>query len=103
MKPQSQPLPDFSLSRTQWRCLRVISEVSDIAHAARKLHWSQALLRAALAELHGHVGAQHIVLSDERVQLSLTLKKLICQRHNGAQQDALTNRPDLSHGTLPRR
>lgn len=80
MKSPSQPLPGLHLSRAQWRCLRVVSEVRDIAHAARKLHWSQALLKSELTDLHACVGAQHIALSDKQVQLSPTLKHLIDER-----------------------
>ena len=80
MTPQSLPLPGMALTSAQWRCLRVLSEVGDIAHAARKLHWSQAVLTSALAELRVHMGAQHIALSDKQVQLSPTLKDLIDER-----------------------
>ena len=80
MTPQSLPLPGLALTSAQWRCLRVLSEVGDIAHAARKLHWSQAVLTSALAELRAHMGAQHIALSDKQVQLSPTLKDLIDER-----------------------
>ncbi len=45
----------------------MVSEVGDVAHAARKLHCSQALLKAALADLQACVGAQHLALRDERV------------------------------------
>jgi hypothetical protein len=65
------------LSSAQWRCLRVLSEVADIAHAARKLHWSQALFRATLAELQACVGTQHIAQLGERVQLSQALQDLL--------------------------
>lgn len=99
MKPPGLPLLGLCLTRTEWRCLRVVSEVGDIAHAARKLHWSQALLKAALAELQEHMDGQHIAQTDERVQLSPTLKKLICQRHGGGQQDALANAPDSAVGS----
>ncbi len=101
MKPQRPPLPALLLTRAQWRCLRVVSEVGDIAHAARKLHWSQAVLKAALAELHERVGAQHIALADERVQLSPTLKNLICQRPLCGQQVALAGLTDPAGGSLP--
>ena len=77
MTPQSLPLPGLSLTSAQWRCLRVVSEVGDIAHAARKLHWSQAVLKSALADLYACLGAQHIALSDKQVQLSPALKDLI--------------------------
>ncbi|WP_029527790.1 hypothetical protein [Polaromonas glacialis] len=73
------------LSSAQWRCLRVLSEVADIAHAARKLHWSQAVLMVALAELHERMGAQHIALADARVQFSPALKNLIFQQTPGRQ------------------
>ncbi|MEO6320180.1 MAG: LysR family transcriptional regulator [Polaromonas sp.] len=101
MKRQSLPLPGLRLTSAQWRCLRVLSEVGDIAHAARKLHWSQAVLKAALAELHERMGAQHIALADERVQLSPTLKNLICQQPLCGQQGALAGAPDPAGGSLP--
>lgn len=66
-----------SLSNAQWRCLRVVSEVGDVAHAARKLHCSQARLKEALADLQVCVGAQHLSLQDERVQLSSVLQDLV--------------------------
>lgn len=65
------------LSSAQWRCLRVVSDVSDVAHAARKLHWSQPLLKATLAQLQACVGAPHLALRDERVQLSPALQELV--------------------------
>jgi len=65
------------LASAQWRCLRTVSEVGDLAHAARKLHWSQALLKSVLAELQATVGAQHVQLADGRVLLSPTLKSLM--------------------------
>ena len=68
------------LSSAQWRCLRVVSEVGDVAHAARKLHCSQALLKAALADLQTCVGAQHLALLDERVQLSQALQDMLRER-----------------------
>lgn len=80
MKAQSPPLLNAFLTSAQWRCLRVVSEVSDIPHAARKLHCSQAVLKAALAELRERLGAQHIVVVDERVQLSPALTNLTRQR-----------------------
>ena len=91
MKTQSQPLPGLDLTRTQWRCLRVVSEVRDIAHAARKLHWSQALLKSALVDLRACVGAQHIALSDQQVQLSPMLKHLIDERPLCGQPGALAS------------
>ena len=80
MTPQRLPLSGLPLTSAQWRCLRVLSEVGDIAHAARKLHWSQAVLKSALAELRAQMGAQHIALSGKQVQLSPTLKNLIDER-----------------------
>lgn len=68
------------LSSAQWRCLRVVSEVGDVAHAARKLHCAQALLKAALGDLQACVGAQHLALRDERVQLSEALQAWVRQQ-----------------------
>ena len=67
------------LSKAQRRCLRILSQVDDVAHAARKLHWSQALFKTTLAELQNCVGTQHIALLDERVQLSQSLQDLLRQ------------------------
>lgn len=82
-QPPDGPCPllwaQAPLSSAQWRCLRVVSEVGDVAHAARKLHCSQALLKAALADLQACVGAQHLALRDERVQLSQALQEWIRQ------------------------
>ena len=72
-----RPLPPAPLSSAQRRCLRVLSEVGDVAHAARKLHCSQAMLKAALADLQACVGAQHLALRDERVQLSQALQEWV--------------------------
>jgi hypothetical protein len=71
----SKAPPDLSqLPAPQWRCLRVVSEFSDIAHAARKLHCSQAVLKAILSELQASLGGQHIHVLDGRVQISELLK-----------------------------
>lgn len=78
----SPALPDLrSLPRVQWRCLRVVSEFGDIAHAARKLHWSQAVLKAMLSDLQASLGAQHVQLADEQVRVSETLKNCIEHWH----------------------
>ena len=74
------PPSGLLLTSDQWRCLRVLSEVGDIAHAARRLHWSQVTVRAALAELNRRVGADHITLAGNRIQLSPSLKNLLGQR-----------------------
>ena len=66
-----------SLTPAQWRCLRVVSEVADVAHAARKLHCAQALLKAVLADLQAHLGGQHIAWAGESVQLSQMLQDLL--------------------------
>ena len=80
MNQTSPALPDLPpLTGAHWRCLRLVGEVGDMAHAARRLHWSQALLKAVLAELQARVGAQHVQLADGRVLLSPTLKNLIRQ------------------------
>ena len=68
-----------ALTPAQWRCLRVVSEVADVAHAARKLHCAQALLKAPLANLQAHLGVQHIALVGEGVQLSQVLQDLLRQ------------------------
>lgn len=73
--PALQPLPP--LQRAQWRCLRVVSEFGDIAHAARKLHWSQAVLRLMLADLQAALGVQHVQVCADRVELSPALKQLM--------------------------
>ena len=74
------PPSGLLLTSDQWRCLRVLSEVGDIAHAARRLHWSQVTVRAALAELNRRVGADHIKLAGNHVQLSPSLTNLLGQR-----------------------
>lgn len=101
MTPQSAPLPGLRLTSAQWRCLRVLSEVGDIAHAARKLHWSQAVLKSALAELRARMGAQHIALANDRVQLSPTLKNLIGQQPLCGQPGALAGPPASAGEALP--
>lgn len=69
------------LSSAQWRCLRVLGEVGDVAHAARKLHCSQAVLKDALAELQTCLDTQHLAVSDARVHLSPALQALLCSVH----------------------
>ena len=78
--PQAPLLPRPLLTNAQWRCLRVLSEVGDMAHAARKLHCAQAALKGVLVELQTCLGAQHITLSDARVQLSPALQALLRSR-----------------------
>lgn len=68
------------LPGVQRRCLCVLSEFPDLAHAARRLHCSQAVLRAKLADLMARLGARHIHVDGERVQLSETLKSAIKQQ-----------------------
>ncbi len=77
----SQAPPDLpQLPAAQWRCLRVVSEYSDVAHAARRLHWSQAALKAVLSDLQTSLGGQHIHVADERVHVSEALKSIIRQQ-----------------------
>jgi len=65
------------LPGVQRRCLHVVSEFPDLAHAARRLHWSQVTLKAVLSDLMASLGAQHIYVDGERVHLSETLKSVI--------------------------
>lgn len=65
------------LSSVQRRCLRVVSEFSDLAHAARRLHWSQATLKEMLSDIMASLGAQHIHVDADRVHISETLKSVI--------------------------
>lgn len=70
--------PDLStLPSNQWRCLRVVSVYSDIAHAARRLHWSQVALKAMLSDLTISLGFQHIHVESDQVHVSETLKSVI--------------------------
>ncbi len=66
-----------ALPRAQWRCLRVLSAVGDIAHAARKLHWSQAVLRLMLVDLQAALGVQHVQVCGDRIELSPALKQVM--------------------------
>lgn len=75
MRPS--PLTLAQLPSDQRRCLRIVSAVPDVAHAARKLHWSQAALNAVLAELQSLLGQAHIRLDAKQVGLSEELKKAI--------------------------
>jgi len=68
------------LAGAQWRCLRVVSETGDLAHAARKLHWSQAVLRAVLGDLQASLGSAHVRLAGRQVLLSPSLAHLVRQR-----------------------
>lgn len=77
------PLPGLPWSSARRRCLRVVDEVGDLAHAARRLHCSQAALEAKLAELQSDLGKQHVQVVDGRVQLSAALQNLIRQRAAG--------------------
>lgn len=70
--------PDLStLPSNQRRCLRVVSVYSDVAHAARRLHWSQVALKAMLSELTISLGFQHIYVESDHVHVSETLKSVI--------------------------
>lgn len=87
-----------TLSPAQWRCLRVVSGVADVAHAARKLHCAQALLKATLAGLQAHLGVQHIAWACESVQLSPELQDLLRQHPLcGAEKTSATVMPPASH------
>lgn len=81
--PALPPLPP--LQRAQWRCLRVVSEFGDIAHAARKLHWSQAVLRSMLLDLQATLGVQHVQVCGDRVELSPALKPIIQNQQHPCQ------------------
>lgn len=65
------------LSSEQRRCLRILSKVPDVAHAARRLHWSQAALKSVLAELLSLLGQRHICISENRVELSVEMREAI--------------------------
>jgi len=78
--PALPPLP-----RAQWRCLRVVSEFGDIAHAARKLHWSQAFLRSMLLDLQAALGVQHVQICGDRVEVSQALKQALQHRQRPCQ------------------
>ena len=65
------------LSGVQWRCLRVVCEFPDLAHAARRLHCSQPTLKEMLSDLMARLGAQHIHVDAQRVHLSEALKNVI--------------------------
>lgn len=84
MTAQCLVLALVSLSRTQRRCLRVLGEVSSVSHAARKLHWSQAQLRACIQEVQVCMGVQHIDLTANRVLLSASLQALLRQGTDAA-------------------
>ena len=71
------PLNLTQLPSAQRRCLRVLSEVPDMAHAARKLHWSQAELKTALVELQALLGQTHICTEGACVGLSDALKQAL--------------------------
>lgn len=62
------------LSSTQRRCLRVVLEFPDLAHAARRLHCSQATLKVALVELETSLGQSHFRLEGVQVSMSDALK-----------------------------
>ena len=65
------------LQAAQRRCLQGVIEVPDLAHAARKLHWSQAALKNVLSELQALLGHAHIGTVGARVGLSDALKEAI--------------------------
>lgn len=71
------PLSLAQLPSDQRRCLRIVSAVPDVAHAARKLHWSKATTNAVLAELQSLLGQVHIRLDGKQVGLSEAIKKAI--------------------------
>lgn len=77
MKPTQLNLTQ--LTSDQQRCLRIVSAVPCVAHAARKLHWSQAGLKAVLDELQALLGQAHLWTDGARVDLSDALKKAIAK------------------------
>lgn len=68
------------LTRVQRRCLRVLNEFPDLAHAARRLHWSRATLREVLSDLVSSLGDRHIHVDGDGVHLSDTLKGAIAHQ-----------------------
>ena len=57
------------------RCLKVIIEFPDLAHASRRLHLSQMELMRALALLQDELGADQITLRDGRIQVAEALRQ----------------------------
>lgn len=85
------PLPDLgSLPRVQRRCLGIVSDVCDVAHAARKLHWSQGVLMAVLSDIQANLGAQHVQVADGRVQVSEALKQVMMHQRPTSRPPAVT-------------
>lgn len=67
-------------ARGKWRCLQVLMAFEDLAHAARRLHLSQAALRELLLDLQQRLGAEHLRLEGERVALSAALRQALRTR-----------------------
>lgn len=55
------------LSRQHRHCLAVLCEFNDVAHAARRLHCSQAQVLSRIRELQQLLGPDAVVFADGRV------------------------------------
>ena len=71
------PINLAKLTSDQRRCLRVVSEVPNCAHAARRLHWTQSALRSMLSELTSLFGSRHIDIAGAEVDMSVEFKASI--------------------------
>lgn len=62
------------LSSRQRRCLEVVCQFTSVAHAARRLHWSQAALEAEVQDLAHRLGDDTIRLHEGKVMTAEVLK-----------------------------
>lgn len=67
------------LTDIQRRCLRVLSDFPDLAHASRRLHCSQATLRQVLLDVMARLGDRHMHVDGDSVHLLATLKSVMEQ------------------------
>jgi hypothetical protein len=66
-----------SLSSRQRRCLEVVCKFTSVAHAARRLHWSQAALEAELLGLSEVLGDDVLRLQEGKVVTAEALTRLL--------------------------
>lgn len=62
-------------SAAKRRCLQVIIDYPDLAHASRRLHLSQAELMRVLALLQDELGPDQITLHDGRIEVAEALRQ----------------------------
>ena len=65
------------LPRQVRHCLAVLCEFNDVAHAARRLHCSQAQVLSRISELQQRLGRNAVVLEHRTVFIDPKVKEMI--------------------------